>query len=141
MVLGHYAVALAAKRAAPRTSLGTPILAAQWLDELWPIPLLLGVEHVRIVPGLMAASPLDVVSYPVTHSLLAAVVLILVFVSGFAGPPPPNEQALAVTTLALWVFVPWGYWVDRHREVRGDTVATSERASVHPGRPAKSEGP
>ena len=74
MFLGHYAVALAAKRAAPRTSLGTLIFAAQWLDELWPILLLAGVERVRIVPGLMAANPLDFVSYPISHSLLMAIV-------------------------------------------------------------------
>jgi hypothetical protein len=56
--LGHYGVAFAAKRASPETSLGTLTFAAQWLDELWPILLLLGVERVRIAPGLMAASDL-----------------------------------------------------------------------------------
>src|SRR6185437_14848629 len=74
MFLGHYAVALAAKRVAPPASIGTLIFAAQWLDELWPILLLAGVEHVRIVPGLMAANPLDFVSYPISHSLLMAIV-------------------------------------------------------------------
>src|SRR2546430_12017073 len=73
MILGHYGVALACKRLAPRTSLGTLVLAAQLLDELWPIFLLLGIELVRIVPGLMAANPLDFVSYPISHSLVSAV--------------------------------------------------------------------
>ena len=72
MFLGHYGLALAAKRAAPRTSLGTLAFAAQFLDELWPILLLLGIERVRIVPGLMDASPLDFVHYPISHSLLMA---------------------------------------------------------------------
>jgi hypothetical protein len=71
MFLGHYGVAFAAKRAAPRTSLGTFALAAQWLDELWPILLLAGVEHVRVVPGLMKTSSLDLVHYPYSHSLAA----------------------------------------------------------------------
>jgi hypothetical protein len=70
--LGHYGLAFAAKRAAPRTSLGTLTFAAQWLDELWPLLLLAGVEQVRIVPGLMAASPLEFTHYPISHSLLAA---------------------------------------------------------------------
>ncbi|HEX9108226.1 MAG TPA: hypothetical protein VF832_13380, partial [Longimicrobiales bacterium] len=70
MFLGHYAVAFAAKRAAPRTSLGLLVLAGEWLDEIWPIFLLLGWERVRIVPGLMAASPLDLEHYPISHSLL-----------------------------------------------------------------------
>jgi len=34
MFIGHYGVALAAKKAAPRTSLGTLIFAAQFLDFL-----------------------------------------------------------------------------------------------------------
>src|SRR5687768_10229044 len=73
MLLGHYAVALAAKRLAPRVSLGSSILAAQLLDELWPIFLLLGLGGVGVVPGLMAASPFDFVDYPISHSLLTAV--------------------------------------------------------------------
>jgi hypothetical protein len=48
MSIGHFGVALAAKRVAPKTSLGTLILAAQFLDFLWPVFVLLGIEHVRI---------------------------------------------------------------------------------------------
>ena len=73
MFLGHYGLALAAKRAAPSTSLGALTFAAQFLDELWPILLLIGLEQVKIVPGLMAASPLDFTYYPISHSLLMAV--------------------------------------------------------------------
>ncbi len=46
MFIGHFAVALAAKRAAPRASLGTLTLAAQLLDLLWPVFLLAGFERV-----------------------------------------------------------------------------------------------
>jgi hypothetical protein len=211
--LGHYGLAFAAKRAAPRTSLGALAFAAEFLDELWPIFLLLGVEHVKIVPGLMAASPLDFVYYPFSHSLLLAVVwgaliggvyyvlrrygrgawvmailvvshwfldlpvhrpdlplwpganspklgsglwnsvaatygiefafyaigfgiymratraqdkignwglwvyiivLALIFVAS-NGSPPPSERALAWSALGIWLFVPWAWWVDRHR--------------------------
>jgi len=59
MFLGHYAVAFAAKKVAPKTSLGTLFLSAQFLDLLWPIFLLLGIEHVRIDPGTAAFTPLD----------------------------------------------------------------------------------
>jgi len=41
MFLGHYAVAFAAKKVAPKISLGTLFLSAQFLDLLWPIFLLL----------------------------------------------------------------------------------------------------
>lgn len=213
MFLGHYGIAFAAKQVAPRTSLGTLVFAGQFLDELWPILLLFGVEQVRIVPGLMAASPLDFTSYPYSHSLLMAVVwgifigaiyfavrkygrgaLILgalvvshwfldlpmhrkdlplwpaaaspkfgwglwnvpvasniieltIFLAGVSaytratrpldrigrfgwwiyvtllavlffasnGAPPPSVSALAWTALGIWLFVPWAWWIDKHR--------------------------
>ncbi|HET6567606.1 MAG TPA: metal-dependent hydrolase [Rhodothermales bacterium] len=73
MFLGHYAVGLAAKRVAPRTSLGVLFAAVQLVDLIWPIFLLLGWEQVRIQPGNTAFTPLDFTYYPFTHSLLAAV--------------------------------------------------------------------
>ncbi|HUI42415.1 MAG TPA: metal-dependent hydrolase [Terriglobia bacterium] len=72
MFLGHYGVALAAKKVSPRTSLGTLLMAAEFLDLLWPIFLLLGIERVEIDPGNTVVTPLDFVSYPLSHSLLAA---------------------------------------------------------------------
>src|ERR1700680_2714443 len=71
MFLGHFGVAFAAKKAAPKTSLGTLVFAAQFADMLWPVLLLLGFERVRIVPGLLAASPFDFTWYPISHSLVA----------------------------------------------------------------------
>ena len=71
MFIGHFGVALAAKKVAPRTSLGTLVMAAQFVDLLWPIFLLLGVERVLIAPGTTAVTPLDFLSYPLSHSLLA----------------------------------------------------------------------
>jgi hypothetical protein len=71
MFLGHFGVAFAAKKAAPKTSLGALVFAAQFADLLWPILLLFGVERVRIVPGLLAASPFDFTRYPISHSLVA----------------------------------------------------------------------
>ncbi len=62
---------MAAKRVAPRASLGTLILAAQFADLLWPILLLAGIEQVAIVPGSTAVTPLSFTFYPFTHSLLA----------------------------------------------------------------------
>ena len=83
MLLGHYAVALAAKSYAPRTSLGTLVLAAQLPDLMWPVFILLGWEHVEIVPGLMAASSFDFVRYPISHSLLTTVLWSTVLGAGY----------------------------------------------------------
>jgi hypothetical protein len=215
MFLGHYGVAFAAKRVAPRTSLGALTFAAEFLDELWPILLLLGVEQVRIVPGFMIMSPLEFTYYPYSHSLLMAMVWgaliggvyfslrrygrgawilaalvvshwfldvpmhardlplwpgsaspkfgwgwwnvgVITYVVEFAiylaglsfyvratrpkdrigswglwayivvlpalflasnGAPPPSVDALAWTALGIWLFVPWAWWVDKHREL------------------------
>lgn len=73
MFIGHFGMALAAKKAAPRLSLGTLILATSWIDLVWPIFLLLGIERVRINPGDTAFTPLEFTHYPYTHSLLYVV--------------------------------------------------------------------
>lgn len=74
MFVGHTAVALAAKARAPRVSLGWLVAAAFTLDLLWPVFLVLGIEHVSIVPGATAFNPLVFDSYPWSHSLLMACV-------------------------------------------------------------------
>ncbi len=79
MFVGHFGVGLAAKRAAPRVSIGTFFLAVQWADLLWPILLLAGAEHVRIVPGLIKLCALDFYDYPWSHSLAALVVWGILF--------------------------------------------------------------
>ena len=70
MFIGHFAVAFAAKPAAPAVSLGTLFLACEWVDLVWPVFLLARVERVEIRPGVTAFTPLDFVHYPWTHSLL-----------------------------------------------------------------------
>lgn len=72
MFIGHYAVALAAKKAAPKVSLGTTLAAAGFLDFVWPLLLLVGVEHFRIAPGITKVTPLDFYDYPYSHSLVFA---------------------------------------------------------------------
>ena len=79
MFIGHFGVAMASKRIAPRTSLAVLFLAAQLLDVLWPIFLLLGVEHYRVAPGITKVQPLDFYDYPFTHSLSWAVRWALAF--------------------------------------------------------------
>ena len=53
-------------------------VAVQFLDFVWAILVLLGIEHVRIVPGFMAASALDLYDMPYTHSLIGALALSIV---------------------------------------------------------------
>jgi hypothetical protein len=71
MFLGHFALAFAARLLAPTVSLGTLLLAAQFIDLLWPTFLLMGLERVRIEPGATAVTPLVFEYFPYSHSLLA----------------------------------------------------------------------
>jgi hypothetical protein len=215
MFIGHHAVALAAKPLAPRVSLGVLFAATMGIDLLWPIFLLLGLEHVRVAPGITAFTPLDFYDYPITHSLLAVlgwsiaaavvywlfrrswrdaiivgaavlshwvldfiahrpdlplwptgpkvglglwnsiagtvIVEVAMFIAGLAlylratsardrigvialwslvvflgiiyvanmtSPPPPSARAIGFAGLAQWLFVPWAWWIGKHREVR-----------------------
>ena len=70
MFVGHYGLALATKRVAPRASLGTLFLAAQLVDLVWPMFLLAGIERVAIIPHDNPFLRLRFEWYPWTHSLV-----------------------------------------------------------------------
>lgn len=54
-----------------------------------------------------------------TWSFWALILLLVIGWMGSAfGPPPPSVNALAISALLLWLLIPWGYWIDRHRTVR-----------------------
>jgi hypothetical protein len=215
MFIGHFGLGFAGKKAAPSVSLGTLFLSVQLADGLWPLFLLLGLEHVRIVPGITKLSPFDFYDYPISHSLVAllgwgiaaggayfvvrrsargaaviaagvvshwvldfvvhrpdmpvlprgpyvglglwnsapatvllevglyagglalyvtatrakdragawslrALVVLLpaIWISSLFAPPPPSVTPIAVSGLAMWLMIPWGYWIDRHRITR-----------------------
>jgi len=73
MFVGHYGVSFGAKRADRTIPLWVLFLAVQLLDVIWAPLILLGVEKVRIVPGITASNPLDLFYMPYTHGLLAAI--------------------------------------------------------------------
>ena len=79
MFLGHFGVGFGAKTAVPKVSLGTLLLAAQFLDLLWPTLLLLGIERVNIRTGGKQYPPLDFVHYPYSHSLLMVILWAVLF--------------------------------------------------------------
>lgn len=103
MFIGHAAVAFAAKPLAPRTSLALLLAAAFWVDMVWPLFLLLGIERVRVDPGNTAFTPLDFVHYPWTHSLAAALGWSVLF--GLACLRSGRRVALILGLLVLshWV--------------------------------------
>jgi len=44
--------------------------------------------------------------------------LTIAYVANLFGPVPPSAMAVAATAEAMWLLVVWGYWIDRHRELR-----------------------
>ena len=216
MFIGHFAVGFAVKKAAPQIKLGTLFFAAQFLDLLWPLLIIAGIEHVRINPNALPFLRLDFYDYPLSHSLLTSFIwsglvgvayylikkskrqafivgcvvfshwlldfishapdlplapgvstfvglglwnstrstmivesalyllgiflylrttkakdkigiiafwtlIIFLAISSLAtifGPPPPDAGPVGWLALFTWLFVPWGYWIDRHRQNR-----------------------
>lgn len=102
MFIGHAAVALAAKPLLPRVNLALPLAAVFWVDLVWPVLLLTGVERVKIDPGNTAFTPLDFVHYPWTHSLAAVIGWSVLF--GLACLKWGKREALI---LGLLVFSHW----------------------------------
>ena len=54
-------------------------MAAQFVDLLWPLFLLLGIERVKIESGNTAVTPLDFTYYPFSHSLIGVIFWALLF--------------------------------------------------------------
>jgi hypothetical protein len=73
MFVGHYGPSFAVKAWKKTIPLWVLFLAVQFVDILWSVFVLLGVEKVRTVPGITATNPFDLYYMPYTHSLLAAV--------------------------------------------------------------------
>src|SRR5215471_12779971 len=96
MFIGHFAVGFAAKKFAPRTSLATLLAAPLFLDLLWPAFLLLGWEHLRIVPGITRYNPLDLYDFPWSHSLLMSVVWATAFSLIYYGASKYRPGAIAI---------------------------------------------
>jgi uncharacterized membrane protein len=114
LFIGHFAVALGAKRIAPTVSLGTLFLACELADLIWPVLVLAGVEHVAISPGITVVTPLYFQSYPYSHSLMALAgwaVLVALAYKLIRGSAP----AAAIATIAALVLSHWVLDVVSHR--------------------------
>ena len=79
MFIGHFGTGLAFKSITPQPSLGTLFFAAQFIDLIWPILILLGFERVEIDPGNTVVTPLNFVHYPFSHSFIGVLFWALVF--------------------------------------------------------------
>jgi hypothetical protein len=124
MFLGHFAVALGAKRLAPAVSLGTLFVCCQLADLIWPTLVLLGVERVAVDPGHTAFTPLAFEFYPYSHSLVA--LSVWAAVAGLIYRRATGAGLGAVSVLVLVVLSHWLLDVLSHRPdlpltIRGET--------------------
>lgn len=74
MFIGHFAVGFALKKAEPKVPLGVWFAGAMFLDILWPVFLLIGIEKASVVPGITVVTPLNLEVVHWSHSLLMSAV-------------------------------------------------------------------
>ncbi|MFI5337470.1 MAG: hypothetical protein ACHQ5A_11840 [Opitutales bacterium] len=105
MFIGHFAVGFAAKRAAPEVKLWQALLAAGFLDVIWPVLILSGAEQVIIEPGNTPMTPFNFVSYPWSHSLAMAVLWGVLFGAVYKWRSGTRRGAiwLGVLVVSHWV--------------------------------------
>jgi hypothetical protein len=106
MFIGHYGPAFGAKAALQRVPLWVYFLAVQWLDVWWSVFVLTGIEKVRIVPGFMPASALDLYYMPYTHGLFGAL-LLSALLGVIVAPFFRKQRGLVFAVVALAAFSHW----------------------------------
>ena len=78
MLIGHYGAGFALKKFAPRVSLGFIFLAVQFVDIVWAVLVLVGIEKLRITPGFTATVPVEPLYQPFSHSLATSLILTII---------------------------------------------------------------
>lgn len=89
--------------------------------NLWQsLPMTLAVELPLFALGIWfymrTTKPVDAAGKWGFWALV--VFLMLIHAGNLFGDPPPSSNAIAWVGQAQWLLVLWGYWVDKHRQVR-----------------------
>jgi membrane-bound metal-dependent hydrolase YbcI (DUF457 family) len=106
MFIGHYGASFGAKAHSPSIPLWLLFLAVQFVDILWSLFVLLGIEKVRIVPGITATNPFDLYYMPYTHSLDGALFWSIAAALAYRFFRPTHRW-LAATVVGAAVFSHW----------------------------------
>lgn len=104
MFIGHFAVGLGAKKYVPAINLGLLFFACQFLDLLWPVLVLLGVENVTVDYDATVVTPLNFSQYPYSHSLVMTILFSLAIGGGIYKYLHSKKAGFV---LALVVFSHW----------------------------------
>jgi hypothetical protein len=54
------------------------------------------------------------------------VLLFAIWIASLFAPPPPGVTPIAVSGLAMWLMIPWGYWIDGFRLRRSQASGSRE---------------
>lgn len=106
MFIGHYGPAFGGKAALQQIPLWVLFVAVQWMDVVWSILVMAGIEKVRIVPGFTEGSALDLYYMPYTHGLAGALVLSAMLGAIVATFMRQNKRAVFFVVAAC-VFSHW----------------------------------
>ena len=101
MFIGHLAVGLASKRAAPRTSLGWLMAAPMFLGAAW--------IYARTTRARDAVGRWAFVAF--------VVVWVVAYLASAAPGPSPDFKTLEYGGLVTFLIPVWAWWFDAHREV------------------------
>ncbi len=74
MFIGHWSASLVAATHKNAPSLPVLFIAAQLVDWAFFLFVMVGIESMRITPGISVMSPMDLYHMPYTHSLLGSAV-------------------------------------------------------------------
>jgi hypothetical protein len=106
MFVGHYGVSFAAKGAGKRVPLWVWFIAVQWLDVIWSVLVLMGIEKLHIVPGFTEANALDLYYMPYTHGLPGSIVLSLIL-GGIVAVFAKGNRGMTILLVAAASFSHW----------------------------------
>lgn len=108
MFAGHYGASYALKTAEKRASLGLLFLAVQFIDVLWAIFVILGIEKVQLAPQL-ASSRLIFNFIPFTHSLISVMIWSILVYGIFRFIPSSQgaRRSAIALVMALGVLSHW----------------------------------
>lgn len=100
MFIGHWAPAMVAATHKDAPSLPVLFIAAQLVDWAFFLFLILGIEAMRVTPGISVMNPMDLYHMPYTHSLLGS----SLWAAGFAALVfafSRNRSAAIITALVV----------------------------------------
>ena len=113
-VVSHWVLdAIAHRRDMPVGFSGPYLGLRLWDSRPWTLVAEVVVFGFGVVTYLRSTTPKDRTGVWSFWALVA--ILAAVWLASILGPPPPDERTVEYTGVAMWLFVPWGWWIDRHR--------------------------